>query len=169
MTITDERLGKGDHHSHWNAWTDLPVKDITRVDPTDAYAVLDFGKKFGGADKMRQVYNRLIPADVPLYSAYGPKTRDGHGTTNVHFALAPARGQEDHDATRDVLALIDFPVKWRPSNPTTGDRGGYELVHPAVIIRLGCDHDYLEIASGNCYTRQRCTKCGHIWAVDSGD
>lgn len=165
--ITDTRLGRGDHFGDWNAWPSLPIKSVDLVDPTNPYAVLDFGKRIGSATKMRQVFNRLIPTSVPLYGLR--VAREGNGTTNVLFTLADARGQEDAEATRDVLALIDFRTHWRSSNPTTGDRGGYELVDPAVVVRLGCDHQYREIAKGNCYTRQRCTLCGHTWAVDSGD
>ena len=175
MILTDEILGTveekkaQDGRSYpfaHNAWPDLALVKVTEVDPTDPYAMFTFGQLFGRADKRRQVFHRCIPPEVPLHSPYvNVIKREGHGTSNVRFTWADPKGQED-TLPRNVLALIEPPKRWQPS---IDGPARYVLVHPAVIVELGCVHEYVVIAKGNCYTRQQCTQCQHIFAIDSGD
>lgn len=167
--ITDEHLSPGETGSGWNLWPTLPVIKVDIIDPTDGYQVLNVGAMTGRSDKMRQVRTKLIPADIPIHRAY-PGGYSGaradmpsSALTNVRFVWAGPKGQEDSYEGRHILAVLDFPVKWSTPNKRM------ELVGPAVVVTLGCEHTYETLTKRNCYIRQRCTKCQHTYAVDSGD
>ena len=65
----------------------------------------------------------------------------------------PTPGQMLFKPSRNLI-VVDEP-KYRDENIT--------------VRTYGCDHNYTTVEKRNCYRRNRCTRCGYEWAVDSGD
>lgn len=167
--ITNELLNPDLEGSGWNDWPALPLIKVAIIDPADGYGVRNVGEMIGRANRHRQVRLNQIPTDIPIHRAYpggytGPRADvTNSAVVNVKFVWAGPKGQEDSYEGRHILAVFDFPVKWIGANKRM------ELVGPAVVATLGCEHTYETLTKRNCYIRQRCTKCQHTYAVDSGD
>jgi hypothetical protein len=167
--ITTEMLNPGLTGTGWNAWPSLPVLEAMIIDPTDSYRVHQVGEMIGRSTTHRQVRCREIPSDIPIHRAYPGGWTGARGDmpssalTNVKFVWAGPKGQEDSYEGRHILGVLDFPSKWISPN------GRMELVGPAVVVKFGCEHAYETLTKRNCFIRQRCTICGHTYAVDSGD
>lgn len=167
--ITDEMLNPGEAGSMWNHWPAWPIVKVDKVDKDDPYAMLQFGARLGSASKARQVRTCDIPTDVPIYRAYPSgytgdrKDMPRHALCSVTFCWASPKGQEDSYEGRHVLVLFEPPSKWDSTLKRMA------LVGPAVVVSIGCTHEYETLTKRNCFIRQRCTICGHTYAIDSGD
>lgn len=155
-TTLEDRLGG----HNFNAWPDMDVVAVTVIDMNDPMAAHNFGYLEGASEVYRQVRDVNLPQEV--------QSRLRNWKTLYHlvqtrFVLATAHGQGDDVETRNIYALIgakiDYDFKTRRRFFAT----------PALIIELGCDHDYEVRHPFRCVSTGECRKCGHTWEVDSGD
>jgi hypothetical protein len=153
--ILVDRIG-----DRFNDWPDMAVVAISEVDPSDPIAMYHFGYIEGSATVYRQVRNERLPDDVAAkLKSWGTL----YWLVQTRFTLAAARGQYDDLATRNILALI-------------GPKRGYDhkdrkatFESPALIIELGCEHEYKVIHHMHCYTKSQCVHCANVVEVDTSD
>lgn len=157
MSITDleDRLGGG-----FNSWPNMELVRVTEVDMSDPYEAYKFGYLMGDARIYRQIRCEEIPDEVTeLLKKYGTYRH----LIYAWVTLKAPHGQLDDEHKRNALVLIE------PNSSYDFVSKKHTYTSPALVIEIGCDHDYETVQSRRCYTEGKCRKCQHTWAVDSSD
>jgi hypothetical protein len=148
-----------DHRNHWPSDLELVIiNEYNLSDPTQAF---DFAFIYGtavAAGVYRQVTERNLPQELRVTLK---RDKNLWFLNQTWFILASPHGQEDDEATRNLLGVIGPRKDYNFETMTN------EFTSSGLIIEVGCRHEYETKKLGNCYHGGTCIRCGHEWKVDS--
>lgn len=136
----------------YNDWPDLPIVKVETWDLNDPKVARQYGYMEAKSEVRRAPTHGSLPA---LVRSYLPKAPDNYAI-RVDFLYARSHGWVHDDVeTRNILAIM-APYHLR----------GPEI-YPAVVVELGCAHEFKGTSTQRGWHSYTCVKCGHHYEDDS--